>query len=96
MTENFKKGIDKRPKVCYNKYTNERKVLTMMLKDLELVLYHIRVNYYFCAADDLAVSMRNGFDDVVIRVTNMKTYQSQEFNYTETLQEILDLQAECE
>lgn len=68
----------------------------MMLKDLELVLYHIRVNHYFCDADDLAVSMRNGFDDVVIRVTNMKTYQSQEFNYTETLQEILDLQAECE
>lgn len=68
----------------------------MMLKDLELVLYHIRVNHYYCAADDLAVSMRNGFDDVIIRVTNMKTYESKEFSYTDTLQEILDLQAECE
>lgn len=68
----------------------------MMLKDLELVLYHIRVNHFFCAVDDLAVSFRNGFYGVVIRVTNMKTYESKEFDYTDTLQEILDLQAECE
>lgn len=67
----------------------------MMLKDLELVLYHIRVNHYFCDADDLAVSLRNGFNGVVIRVVNMKTYESKEFDYTDILQEIRDLQAEC-
>lgn len=67
----------------------------MMLKDLELVLYHIRVNHYFCDADDLTVSFRNGFCGVVIRVMNTKTYESKEFNYTDTLREIRDLQAEC-
>ena len=59
----------------------------MKLIELENVLNYIRVNHYYCDAENLAVSFRNGFDDVIIRVTDMKTYRSQEFNYKEILKE---------